>query len=285
MLRTRLQYGTAPLPWALSGWAESILGLRMRVLFFPERPPSGFVEATLCALLGYGITTDPDSRFDVAFKRKDATFCDPALVERIPVDTGRILNGRSLDISKAHVGRAFRDVFGYALDVDPTTYEGSVVEKSNRNAKHDGRVRIAPLPPESVRADCVYEKLIDNTSERPGLVQEYRVPVHGDEIPLAYRKYRAIEDRFGLVNVSAELVDPGGVFAPEERAKILRLARRMGIDYGEFDVLRDSDGRIYVVDANNTPWGPPRKLPEPEKKIALERMAKSFARLLARWAR
>jgi hypothetical protein len=58
------------------------------------------------------------------------------------------------------------------------------------------------------------------------------------------------------------------------------MARKMGIDYGEFDILRDKDGRIYVVDVNNTPWGPPNGLPEFESNIALKRLVKSFDRLL-----
>src|SRR3954454_7156229 len=44
------------------------------------------------------------------------------------------------------------------------------------------------------------------------------------------------------------------VFTPEEVRQILAFARAMGVDYGEFDILRDrSDGRIYVVDVNKTP--------------------------------
>jgi hypothetical protein len=62
----------------------------------------------------------------------------------------------------------------------------------------------------------------------------------------------------------------------KELEQILYLARKMGVDYGEFDVLRDKDKRIYVVDVNNTPAGPPNGLPEGEVKAALERLVKSF---------
>jgi hypothetical protein len=38
--------------------------------------------------------------------------------------------------------------------------------------------------------------------------------------------------------------------------------------------LRDADdGRIYVVDINPTPWGPPEKLDKSSQKEAIERMA------------
>lgn len=37
-----------------------------------------------------------------------------------------------------------------------------------------------------------------------------------------------------------------------------RACRIMGLDYGELDVLRDTeDGKLYVADVNNTPWDPP----------------------------
>jgi hypothetical protein len=34
----------------------------------------------------------------------------------------------------------------------------------------------------------------------------------------------------------------------------------MGLDYGELDAVRDAaSGRLYVLDVNNTPFGPPAK--------------------------
>ena len=38
---------------------------------------------------------------------------------------------------------------------------------------------------------------------------------------------------------------------------VLQFCRAIGLDYGELDIVRDQeDGRIYIVDANNTPFGP-----------------------------
>ena len=58
------------------------------------------------------------------------------------------------------------------------------------------------------------------------------------------------------------------------------VARKLGIDYGEFDVLRDKDRRIYVVDANNTPYGPPNELSEGDCTRALVLLANEFVRLI-----
>ncbi|MGA9450419.1 MAG: hypothetical protein WBW41_03640 [Verrucomicrobiia bacterium] len=259
---------------------RSVLRPRKTILFFPERPNTGSVAYKLCALLGFAITNNPRRRFDVAFKLKDATFCDAAELQSLSATTRKIINGQSLDISKRSLAKAFTEVFGYAIEVDPTQYGSELVEKSNHNATHDGRVRQGPLAADEISPECVYQKAIDNTLDKNGLVLDHRVPVHGDQIPLVYLKYRPSETRFSNTNSLVQLEKPEAVFSHGELDRILLLARRMGVDYGEFDVLRDKDGRIYVVDVNNTPNGPPNGLPELEGKLALERLAKSFNRLL-----
>jgi hypothetical protein len=254
---------------------------RKTILFLPERPAQASVAYQLCALLGFAITTNPRRRFDAAFNLKDATFCDAAAWQDLPASVKRIINVRSLDISKRAMARAFEEVFGYAIAVDPVRHCGRIVEKSNRNAAHDGRELRGPLASGGVRAECVYQKEIDNTSDKNNLVLDHRVPVHGGRIPLVYLKYRPMATRFANANTFVELVEPAAVFSPPELDKLLLLAGKMGVDYGEFDVLRDrKDGRIYVVDINNTPHGPPNGLPESQCGIALERLAKSFELLL-----
>jgi hypothetical protein len=216
----------------------------------------------------------------VVFKRKDATMFDKTDLQAIPVAASRIINARSVDISKRTVGEAGVSVFGYPLNVNPTEYCGLMVEKSDQNYTHDGRVIQGPISPENVLRQCVYEIAIDNTCDKDGLVLDYRVPIYGDQIPLVYLKYRPKATRFSNKNAFVELHEPEAAFSPEELDSLQRFAVKMGIDYGELDVLRDHDRRIYVVDANNTPAGPPNGLPLSESKIALERLAKSFDRLL-----
>ena len=50
----------------------------------------------------------------------------------------------------------FEDVFGYALDVDPTTYTGRIVKKLDENATHDGEVVDGPIPADDVAPGFVY---------------------------------------------------------------------------------------------------------------------------------
>ena len=254
------------------------------ILFFPERPCTPSVAFRVCAMLGYAISVNPNRRFDVLFKLKDTTFFDQTELQKIPSSSRhKIINANSVDISKRSVGKAFEDVFGYALEVDPTQYHGRIVEKSNKNATHDGRIFEGPISQKHVQSECVYQKAIDNTSDKDGLILDYRVPIHGDQIPLVYLKYRPTKTRFSNKNAFVELEDPRAAFSSAELDKFLLFARKMGMDYGEIDVLRDKDKRIYIVDANNTPLGPPNGLPKSESKIALELLAKSFSYFLEKW--
>ena len=52
----------------------------------------------------------------------------------------------------------------------------------------------------------------------------------------------------------------------------------MGLDIGDFDVLRDKDGRLYVVDAAKTPFGPPIGMNEPSMVLMVQTIAGSFRR-------
>jgi glutathione synthase/RimK-type ligase-like ATP-grasp enzyme len=74
-----------------------------------------------------------------------------------------------------------------------------------------------------------------------------------------------------------ELASTADVLSPEEVERIIRFCRRMGLDYGELDVLRHrDDGRIYIVDVNTTPWGPPIQLSTQGKRAALLKLATTF---------
>jgi glutathione synthase/RimK-type ligase-like ATP-grasp enzyme len=85
---------------------------------------------------------------------------------------------------------------------------------------------------------------------------DIRVPIMGSDVPFALKRYKAHNDMFD-VTIGAELFATRDVLHDDEIAKIRTFCREMGLDYGELDVLRDNrDGRIYIVDVNNTPAGP-----------------------------
>lgn len=73
------------------------------------------------------------------------------------------------------------------------------------------------------------------------------------------------------------MVPVTSVFSGIEKEKILAFTEKFGLDYGEVDVLRDNDdGRLYVIDVNNTPFGPPKHLPPEQSWQALEKMGRYF---------
>lgn len=273
------------------------------IYFFPEQPLpgtssyngsqayKGAVVYKLCRLLGYGITTKAPQRYhidaldpyDVVFKYQRGTYF-PSL-SNSQFEPEDVINGNCSSISKHAVNASFEEVFGYPLAVDPKNYEGEILVKSNLNSVHDGHVVQGPLDPSELQPEQTYQRVIDNTAGN-GRVLDYRVPIHGNRIPLVFLKYRSTDSRFVSESTYATFKEPGEVFSEEERQNMLQLAARMGVDFGELDVLRDrEDGRIYVVDVNPTPWGPPRGLSESERKEALTLLGRTFEQLIQHYVR
>ena len=257
------------------------------VLFFPESPSDRSMAFNLCTMLGYAITTDPDGHWDVAFKWQDTTFFDRSLLDRLPQDIP-VINRGSVDISKTAVDRAMQQVFGYSARIDPTQYIGPAVQKSDLNGTHDGQIIDCPVPEELLRPGYVYQKLIDSALSTD-IVGSFRVPLHGQRIPVVYLFYRPVERRFGSSSESRRFrvsghrhfAEPHDVFSKDELKRILAFARHIGLDFGALDILRDkADGRIYIIDANNTPGGRGGRWPRALKRAVRERLAQSFAEMV-----
>lgn len=235
----------------------------------------------VCNLIGADLVTRPDDRWDVGFiwdpwssnfrVYKSGQFEDFA---------GKYVNNSAfLSNNKTIIETAFKDVFGYSFDVDPETYSGEYVVKSNGNAAHDGKVMNAPT---ARIPGFVYEILIDNEVEND-LVEDLRLPFIGGSMPFVYKKLRPKEKRFHNFAVQASVESVSRFFSREECEMITRFCRRIGMDFGEMDILRNrKDGRIYIVDANNTPWGPPSPLNrlEGEGRLAIEIITDHFVRFL-----
>ena len=96
-------------------------------------------------------------------------------------------------------------------------------------------------------------------------------------MPFCYIKYRPKDIRFKNENFCVAVSDMAANFSQEEIGQIRAFCREMGLDYGELDVLRDtSDGRIYIVDVNNTPTGPPNRISAKDEEMALSRLGTAF---------
>lgn len=193
--------------------------------------------------------TNKDGAADAVYAHDDET----QINGKRPWPTNAI-NGRCLNIAKTKVEEVFASVFGYSARVDPRAHEGEMVEKSDRNATHDGHVVFGPLA--NVRNDAVYERLIDNTISKTR-VEDLRACIVGNDIPFVYVKHRPIGQRFSNYNSHIEWRLPHQVFSGEEIRDIKQFAKGMCLDLGELDILRDKrSGLIYIVDVAKTPHSP-----------------------------
>jgi hypothetical protein len=243
--------------WLYYGWRYLAARLTGRgsgsALFTPERPLMGYAVWRMCRELGLRIASEPADDCRVALNWEDATV-NAALPPALPTGI-RFLNARCIDIRKSTVEAASIAAFGYGLGLDPRTHVGPFVRKSEENALHDGAVLHGPLAPESGHVD---QRLLDNVVE--GLAEDLRISIVGRQIPVVIRRRFFLSARFDKVS-NADLVASEGVFDDDEVEQLLAFSRHIGLDYGDLDVIRDrGDGRIYVVDANKTPGGPPIQL-------------------------
>lgn len=247
-----------------------------RIAVGPAFPNAYSVLRKLAALNGYQLVGPhhPDPDLAVHYTPNDAEAVECEFPPSLPV-----VNRRCADRSKSHVAAVFERVFGYPLSVDPTTYEGQIVEKSDSNATHDGRLLDGPLDPSEVREGFVYQRAVGNVHDAPEgpVAVDYRTPLYGGRPPLVIVKRRPAPSRFRTSDSPAEVCEASEVYSPDELGRLAEFADAIGLDFGDLDVLRDRDtGRIYVVDVANTPSGPSVRLPVPERRRTTERLAAAF---------
>lgn len=241
-----------------------------RVWFTPDVPRPWYLVWAVAAWAGARIARSPDGA-DAGFY-----FDDSALGSTPNDGPARRLNYGCTDVTKSRVAVVFEAVFGYPLAVDPTAFEGPVVEKGEDNGAHDGRVVQAPCP---ALPGKTYQRLIDNSDG--AFVDDLRTPCVDGRPVLVFIKRRPLADRFANYNSEVTLTRAEAVFSPREIERIGAFCRAMGLDWGGLDVLRDrADGRLYVVDVNKTDMGPPLALPLAAKLRATRALAEAFLTLV-----
>lgn len=247
---------------------------RARISFFPRKPRSYYAIWPVCQLADVKIVDDP-AEADLHFYFEDREFL---IAPRTAPSDRPAFNVDCFDIRKSVVARIFKETFGYDLSVDPTTWHGPAVEKSEGNGRHDGR--IVQCPVETPKRDFVYQRLVDNTFDGRDHV-DIRTPIVGGQIPFVYLKRRMPDVRFSNDNYRVDLVDTDAMLSQDEQEKIIAFAKAMRLDFGGIDVLRDrADGRIYIVDANKTDMGPPSALKNNDKLKAMRGLADAFASMV-----
>ena len=244
-------------------------------LFYPRKPSHKAVASKIIRNLNYNISTNPNSKFQLAINWVDATFREKDDILQTLTSAQKVLNSECLDISKNYIGKIFQEVFGYPLLLDPFTHTGKCVKKNNLNASKVD-TEIVQCPVEKTEDGYVYLKLI-NAQLNDDIVIDYRISVIGNSIPILYLKKKPLKHRFLNDAVEITMHSPDEFLSKEELDKTLQLCNKIGLDYGELDILRDNDdGKIYIIDANNTPWGPPADLTKQDNKKALEILTAAF---------
>jgi hypothetical protein len=155
-----------------------------------------------------------------------------------------------------------------------------MVRKSNVNAAHDGKVIIGPISDaEYVREHQEYVYSVHVNNIEGDTVSDLRLPWFGHLSPLLYRNQRPVSARFANRNTLASLESTSAHLSECEVSEIGEFCRAFGLDYGELDCLRDYDsGRIYIVDVNKTPCGPPNALDAKRWEEAVVNLAAEFAK-------
>lgn len=245
-------------------------GSRLKLWFAPDLPRPWYM-ARGAALWGAVAAARTPAEADAAFYFDDVTQGRAEPPPGLPA-----LNFACTDVSKSHVAKVFEEVFGYPLALDPTTVDGLIVEKSDKNGVHDGRVLHAPALPQE---GFVYQRLVD--TEADGFNHDLRtVCVDGAPV-LVVHKRKAAGESFAIHTRRATLEEPRSVFSADELALITRFNARMGLDWGGLDILRDrADGRIYIVDVNKTDLGPVIALSWADKARCMSHLGRALKALI-----
>jgi len=245
-------------------------GNRPAIWFAPDRPHPRYIVRAAATRAGIRIART-QGKADAAFFFDDATRSAP-----MPPPHALNFNFRCTDISKSRVAEVFEAVFGYPLAIDPETWSGEAVEKSEENGAHDGRIVTCPRPPAPGK---VYQRLIDTIGE-DGCARDLRTQCIGGQVVIVWVKRRAAAARFLPPNLSAVSRPPRQIFSEAELGLIARFVRAMGADWCALDVLRDRDGRIYVVDVNKTDAGPIIALPLRQKLASTALLAEALLAMI-----
>lgn len=239
------------------------------ILVFPDFPSKKTTIFKIANRLGYRITNKLISKPELVIYFEDQTFGKYA--SELKKSFPNALNIACTDISKNKVDAIHLEVFGYNTIIDPTKHLGKAVQKSDINALHDGKIIECPIDKKT--EGSIYQILLDNVFDNEFVV-DYRVPVIKGEIPFCYKKFKRMNVRFTNEVSNSEMVEADTVFDEREQNSIVAFAKAMHVDFCELDILRHSDGRIFIIDVNKTPYGPPFGLSA--SKEAVDRLSMLF---------
>lgn len=254
----------------------------MKILFYPD---SGDIKGNhslckqriFCDYLGLEVTNDPDDNFDFAvyFDLNDQNTPDKTILKiakRIPV-----VNIFCNNLDRKYIDEVFTKVFGYSSLAKPG-------EKCIRKGNYQGGGHHAIFTVCPEKSDkYIYQKFIDASID-DNTIRVIRPIIFGRKVRALIVKESDKSNYFEQnKNIKKEYFYNNNedwiFYSDHEIGQIERFVDILCLDYGELDVMRDKDSRIYVVDVNNIPgsqvFGRLKN-----GKFALNTMAYEFAKLL-----
>lgn len=144
------------------------------------------------------------------------------------------------DVSKTRIDNVFKT----NLIVNPETYTGKVVRKTEDQCSLDEVVIDCPAPSET---GYIYRRFINTFEDNKPT--DLRMFYFGSVFFICKKTY--LGDMFDRHNYVWELVT-NDVIPQLKRLEIISNCYRMGFHIGEIDILRDSNsGECFVIDINN----------------------------------
>lgn len=249
------------------------------IVAYPDFPSKKTTLHKIAQLLNFRLTNKTVVNPKVVIYFEDITHGSSSeLRKKYP--QAHIVNELCTDISKKKVDAVHAEVFGYNTFINPLNYDGKAVQKSDINALHDGAIVECPLA--KVQNESIYQVLIDNAYNAE-LVMDYRVALVNHTIVNVYKKYKKYAVRFTNQVAYSELCDTLTCFSAQEQQLIPEFTKKMGTDFCELDVLRNKDdGKIYIIDVNKTPYGPPFGLQSDQAQKAIAALAEQFKKAFLR---
>ncbi len=197
----------------------------------------GFIPNQLLKMMGLlKLEVVIDGPHDLALWLSDNPQRDP-----------HFINARLFRLDKSSIGFAHPKAFGYPVDVDTATYHGLAVEKSLRHNQH-GKVVHCPCHASSSK---VYQRLLTNKSGPDGKMEELRLYIYGSETALMLKHLDTDEHGFPPAHRRGPFMtwrptpDP---LTPVELEQVKSLCHLLSVQCAVLDIIRDVDGRIYVID-------------------------------------
>ena len=220
----------------------------MTILFYPDIPYKGNKIGEWMNDLNISYHNHPDREYDLAFWWSVQTkheFTEPHFRAWNRID---FINKKVLDVRKSVVDAYHRRIFGYGLKVDPFKVRGTIIAKSETQYDKSGKIIKAPI--QDKEQGVFYQKLLDCRIDKD-IIEEFRVCIFNSWAEIIIHKTIKCSDMFTNNVISSRIID--NPFSVHEIADIYSFCLSFGLEYGELDVLRDSDGKIYIVDVNNCP--------------------------------